>query len=355
MENVGNKPKLRSNSLILLELSALAIFLATMAFAPKALAGVVLTQPDPSEQTAPGEAYPESRFGRAPAKVDDGSSAPLPSEAKSFASREVEDMDSSDESAPVGGANAPGRLPAGLEFSGHSGSRAALPPVDSSAGQPGAAGTSRFGGSNREGATGALTLSANQVQPTSVVARKGVQEVAVIASDLGFFPKTVFVSRDVPVRMFVTGSSKSTLCLMMDSFQVRKQVRSQKIEEITFTPAIPGKYRFYCPVNGAEGMMIVKEFASSRPDVSDSVSGSQAAPLKAETAPIAPAVTAPGSRRQPAASSSTKSSEPVAETTGSSWLRTTHSTSDRETYPATESGQSPVFVGRAPKGEKEAM
>ena len=35
--------------------------------------------------------------------------------------------------------------------------------------------------------------------------------------------------------MFVTGSSKNTLCIMMDSFQVRKQVRSQKIEEITFT------------------------------------------------------------------------------------------------------------------------
>ena len=52
---------------------------------------------------------------------------------------------------------------------------------------------------------------------------------------------------------------------MMDSFQVRKQVRAQKIEEITFTPSTPGQYRFYCPVNGMEGTMIVKELASAPP------------------------------------------------------------------------------------------
>jgi plastocyanin domain-containing protein len=108
-----------------------------------------------------------------------------------------------------------------------------------------------------------VTPEAASSEPNSVVARKGVQEVALIASDLGFFPKTLFVSRDVPVRMYVTGSSKSTLCIMMDSFQVRKQVRSQKIEEITFTPNVPGKYRFYCPVNGMEGTMVVKELVSA--------------------------------------------------------------------------------------------
>ncbi len=92
---------------------------------------------------------------------------------------------------------------------------------------------------------------------------RGVQEVALIASDLGYFPKTVFVNRDTPVRMYVTGASKNSLCIMMDAFQVRKQVRSQKIEEITFTPSTPGKYRFYCPVNGMEGTMIVRELVSS--------------------------------------------------------------------------------------------
>lgn len=92
-------------------------------------------------------------------------------------------------------------------------------------------------------------------------ARTGVQEVSVIAGDMGFFPKTVFVTKDVPVRMFVTGVSASTLCIMIDPFNVKKQVTSQKVEEITFTPNIPGKYRFYCPVNGGEGTLVVREFA----------------------------------------------------------------------------------------------
>lgn len=91
--------------------------------------------------------------------------------------------------------------------------------------------------------------------------RKGIQELSLIAGDLGYFPKTLFVTRDVPVRLFVTGSSKNALCLMLDSFQIRKQVRSNKIEEITFTPNQPGRYRFYCPVNGMEGTLIVKELA----------------------------------------------------------------------------------------------
>jgi hypothetical protein len=89
--------------------------------------------------------------------------------------------------------------------------------------------------------------------------RTGVQEVALIAGDLGFFPKTIFVTRDIPVRMFVTGASKKPLCIMMDSFQVRKQIRSQRVEEISFTPSTSGQYRFYCPVNGMEGTLLVKE------------------------------------------------------------------------------------------------
>jgi hypothetical protein len=98
-----------------------------------------------------------------------------------------------------------------------------------------------------------------------IARRKGIQEVSIIAGDLGFFPKTIFVSRDVPVRLFVTGASKGSLCIMMDSFNVRKQIHSNKIEEITFVPSQPGTYRFYCPVNGSEGTMVVKELTTATP------------------------------------------------------------------------------------------
>jgi plastocyanin len=214
----------------------LGIFILALAFSaamPNANAGTAFAQPEAADKLAPGESYPESRFGHPPMKVDTGVSS-------DYASRAVDEMETSDEAdRPTVGYDRSGgsRSPAGLEFVNH---RADLAPSTAPH----------------------LSEPAGNLNTSQAVARLGVQEVAVIASDLGYFPKTVFVSRDVPVRMFVTGSSKNTLCIMMDSFSVRKQVRSQKIEEITFTPNIPGKYRFYCPVNGMEGTMVVKEFAS---------------------------------------------------------------------------------------------
>lgn len=95
---------------------------------------------------------------------------------------------------------------------------------------------------------------------------KGVQEFSIIANDLGFWPKTFFVTENIPVRLFVTGASKNTLCIMMDTFDVKKQVQSTRVEEITFTPRNPGRYRFYCPVNGMEGEMIVREMNIPDPD-----------------------------------------------------------------------------------------
>lgn len=101
---------------------------------------------------------------------------------------------------------------------------------------------------------------------------RGVQEVSVIASDQGYFPRTVFVTQDIPVRMFVTGASNKALCIMMDTFNVRRQLKAQQIQEITFTPNAPGRYRFYCPVNGMEGTVVVRELAStgSASDATDS-------------------------------------------------------------------------------------
>lgn len=85
------------------------------------------------------------------------------------------------------------------------------------------------------------------------------QEVAVIANDLGFFPKAIFVTVNIPVRLFAIGASQNPLCFMMDQFQIRKQIRSQKIEEMSFTPTSVGQFRYYCPINGMEGSLIVKE------------------------------------------------------------------------------------------------
>jgi len=93
--------------------------------------------------------------------------------------------------------------------------------------------------------------------------KAGVQEVAVIAGDLGFFPKKVFVNRDMPVRLFVTGASRKNLCVLIDAFQVRRQVKSNKVEEITFTPGSAGTFRIHCPINGIEGTLVVREISNT--------------------------------------------------------------------------------------------
>jgi plastocyanin len=193
--------------------------LAMLLFSIHVWAGTVLLPPPPVRAPQAEEGFPESRFGFAPAPSDD--------------------------SALRGD-----RRPAGLVFD--SATAAETPPAASVASAPSAA-------SANDASSGQRSSDLDSI----VANRKGVQEIALIASDLGYFPKTVFLTRDIPVRMFVTGASKNTLCIMMDSFQVRKQIRSQKIEEITFTPNMPGKYRFYCPVNGMEGTLIVKELASN--------------------------------------------------------------------------------------------
>ena len=170
---------------------------------------------DPARSIGSEDSYPESRFGQEPPRIGLGVD-------KGYAEREVDRYEHRD--------------------GGRSLAQLSLP---------------EQGTQSHENHPRSADLEA------SLEKRNGVQEIALIANDLGYFPKTIFVNRDVPVRLFVTGSSKNTLCIMMDTFQARKQIRSQKIEEISFTPNVPGRYRFYCPVNGMEGLMVVRELNST--------------------------------------------------------------------------------------------
>jgi hypothetical protein len=225
-----------------ISLSLLAVLLMP---AHVSRAGTILApRPSDAAENQDGR-YAESRFGQAPAKVDLGV-------GPSYVKHAVSELDPIRDEEGWGGSEpttrrAGQRKPAGLEFSENGRAVEADPTVPKKT-------VARPESIRPE--TGLPEPAPN------TISRSGVQEVAVIASDLGYFPRTLFVTRDLPVRLFVTGASKNTLCIMMDSFQVRKQVRSQKIEEITFTPNVPGKYRFYCPVNGMEGTLIVKEYST---------------------------------------------------------------------------------------------
>ena len=219
------------------------------------LAATVLVPASSIESTQGDDPYPESRFGYGPSKVETGV-------GPSYTARATREIDEEPVDVPRSHSGA-ARRPAGLEADdgtkGPNAPRAAAGAWEDT--RP------TRGGSFSESSEFSRSHGSSELNPVSgamanPIARKGIQEIAVIASDLGYFPRTLFVVRDMPVRLYVTGASRNTLCIMMDSFQVRKQVRSQRIEEISFTPATPGKFRFYCPVNGMEGTLIVKELST---------------------------------------------------------------------------------------------
>ena len=113
--------------------------------------------------------------------------------------------------------------------------------------------------SARDGAESSGSRAPASEIPSVPLSARGVQEVGLVASDLGYFPKVLFLTRNIPVRLFITAASKGVLCFMMDDFQIRKQIRTGEIEEITFTPVEPGKYRFHCPMNSMEGTFVVRD------------------------------------------------------------------------------------------------
>lgn len=87
----------------------------------------------------------------------------------------------------------------------------------------------------------------------------GVQEISLIVSDYGYFPKRIFVTQNVPVKIYMTTPSKNTLCFMLDNWGVKKGVNPGKVDEVSFTPVDSGDFRFYCPVKSIEGMLTVRE------------------------------------------------------------------------------------------------
>lgn len=138
-------------------------------------------------------------------------------------------------------------------------------PADPVSGRRPASASASADGAMSSGAEGTPATAAvehgqtNKLEEIIPDAQKGTQEVALIASETGFYPQTLFVTRGVPVRLFVTGASKANLCVMVDSFDVKKQVKFNRVEEITFLPKYSGQFRVHCPMTGMEGTLVVKE------------------------------------------------------------------------------------------------
>ncbi|GEM_PF-1088611 len=110
-------------------------------------------------------------------------------------------------------------------------------------------------------------FSASWEKPDSNATREAVipltsetsQELSVIVSEQGFFPKEIFGTRDVPLKIFLTSAAEKSLCFVMEDFHIYKQVTHEKVEEVFFVPRVSGRFRFYCPMDGIEGAFYVRD------------------------------------------------------------------------------------------------
>jgi heme/copper-type cytochrome/quinol oxidase subunit 2 len=97
------------------------------------------------------------------------------------------------------------------------------------------------------------------VKPAEVF-KNGLQEVSLIISDTGYLPARLIVRKNIPVRLYLTSASPSTLCFILDEFKVQKGVATQTVEVVDLMPTKAGEYKFYCPVNDIHyGSLVVRD------------------------------------------------------------------------------------------------
>lgn len=108
------------------------------------------------------------------------------------------------------------------------------------------------------------------------IAEEEVRELAIIAKRWDFFPSTITVKKDIPVRIFIT-SIDATHGFGLQEFDVFREIAGKKqnggliklqkgqLTIVTFTPVKTGEFDFFCTVRcgsghgGMKGTVIVEE------------------------------------------------------------------------------------------------
>ncbi len=88
--------------------------------------------------------------------------------------------------------------------------------------------------------------------------KAALQEESLISNEQGYFPNTIILTQGIPARIYATSASEKGQCILLDAFDVKRQLRRGRIEEISFTPDREGSFEFHCPMNGARGKIVVR-------------------------------------------------------------------------------------------------
>jgi len=109
-----------------------------------------------------------------------------------------------------------------------------------------------------------IEQASRETAPVSSLTRNGsVRHVAVIAGEIAFIPSVIRLVTGIRTELSLTSTGAQPLCFISDDFNIRKQVSKGKLIQLELTPQKSGSYRFYCPINGAEGTLIVTDSITS--------------------------------------------------------------------------------------------
>ena len=87
------------------------------------------------------------------------------------------------------------------------------------------------------------------------------QEVAIIVSENGYFPKKIFLRKNIRVKLYIASTSENTLCISSDELGINKGIKNRsELVEISFVPVKEGIFKFSCPISAyLKGEIIVRE------------------------------------------------------------------------------------------------
>lgn len=85
------------------------------------------------------------------------------------------------------------------------------------------------------------------------------REYSVIATDQGYFPDRLFAYVGEKARFFVTSTSKSPQCFLLQDHKIFLAAEKGKMQEGSVTFRYPGRFEFYCPSTKFKGHVTVVE------------------------------------------------------------------------------------------------
>lgn len=86
-----------------------------------------------------------------------------------------------------------------------------------------------------------------------------VREVAIILTNEGFYPETLFAYKGERVRFYLTSISQKPKCFMMQDHNVFLSVKKGEVTEAQVDFDREEKVRFHCPSDRMEGVISVYE------------------------------------------------------------------------------------------------